>query len=176
MLYAEAIDLLGLVNPTQAEIKKVYRQLVRELHPDAGGSDSDFCRLHEAYQTALAGPEAEPEEACNTYSSNNSQPIIVVSIILIALSTIWSALCAKFGLHYIAINWVCDITFKQLFFIGVVAYLIYTIYKQPDRLIILALMAFVAFLGWQELSPFYSQLICLIDNISSAFVQTANVF
>lgn len=45
-------ELLGVpANASAAEIKSAYRALVRSLHPDAGGEESTFQRLHEAYET-----------------------------------------------------------------------------------------------------------------------------
>ncbi|MBA3825424.1 MAG: DnaJ domain-containing protein [Ktedonobacterales bacterium] len=39
---------------TKREIKNAYRRQARKLHPDAGGDDAAFKRLHEAYRRALA--------------------------------------------------------------------------------------------------------------------------
>jgi len=38
-------------NSTQDEIKKSYRKLVKEKHPDVGGSEDDFKKISVAYET-----------------------------------------------------------------------------------------------------------------------------
>ncbi|GAA2344539.1 DnaJ domain-containing protein [Saccharopolyspora halophila] len=49
-------ELLGLRrDASAAEVKSAYRTLARTMHPDVGGSDSDFRLLQEAYDT-LADP------------------------------------------------------------------------------------------------------------------------
>lgn len=45
---------LGLKPPTSRDqIKRAYRTLSLKLHPDQGGSDEEFVKLHSAYETAL---------------------------------------------------------------------------------------------------------------------------
>jgi molecular chaperone DnaJ len=45
-------EILGVdEKATQDEIKKVYRKLAKENHPDAGGDEENFKRIAEAYDT-----------------------------------------------------------------------------------------------------------------------------
>jgi len=57
-----AFDQLGIdQSATEAEIKKAYRGLVKEVHPDQGGTQAEFTQVQEAYTTALN--HAEPATA-----------------------------------------------------------------------------------------------------------------
>ncbi len=47
------IDFQHLETLSLKEIKKIYRQEARKLHPDAGGSHEDFIKLSEAYKTIV---------------------------------------------------------------------------------------------------------------------------
>ena len=38
---------------SNAEIKAAYRQLVKQHHPDVGGSPDNFLRVSEAYQQLI---------------------------------------------------------------------------------------------------------------------------
>ena len=50
----EALDVLGLKRgSSQDAIKKSYRRLVKNHHPDIGGSADEFRRINEAYQFLL---------------------------------------------------------------------------------------------------------------------------
>jgi len=52
----EALRVLGLERgATDAEIKKAYRRLSLQHHPDKGGNADDFVRIHEAYETLSRG-------------------------------------------------------------------------------------------------------------------------
>lgn len=45
-------DILGVKeNATQEDIKKIYRKLAKENHPDAGGSEEKFKKISQAYDT-----------------------------------------------------------------------------------------------------------------------------
>ncbi|MAB55780.1 MAG: molecular chaperone DnaJ [Synechococcus sp. CPC35] len=51
---SEALKVLGLEpGATQQMIRKAYRRLVKQHHPDVGGSKAAFRRVHEAYQLLL---------------------------------------------------------------------------------------------------------------------------
>ncbi len=51
---SEALKVLGLKpGATQQMIRKAYRRLVKQHHPDVGGSKAAFRRVHEAYQLLL---------------------------------------------------------------------------------------------------------------------------
>lgn len=54
-------EILGVSeDATQDEIKKAYRKLAREYHPDAGGDEEKFKEINEAYET-LSDPEKRKE-------------------------------------------------------------------------------------------------------------------
>lgn len=54
-------EILGVSeDATQDEIKKAYRQLARENHPDAGGDEEKFKEINAAYET-LSDPEKRRE-------------------------------------------------------------------------------------------------------------------
>ena len=43
-------EILGLnKNATQSDIKKAYRKLAKEKHPDSGGNEDEFKEIGEAY-------------------------------------------------------------------------------------------------------------------------------
>ena len=45
-------EVLGVQeNATQDEIKKAYRKLAKENHPDTGGDEVKFKKVSEAYET-----------------------------------------------------------------------------------------------------------------------------
>lgn len=55
----EALDVLGLRGPADAAtVKRAYRRLARELHPDAGGDADQFQRVRTAFETIGGGTAA----------------------------------------------------------------------------------------------------------------------
>ncbi len=49
----DAFEFLGLSRDADADaVQSAYRERVKELHPDQGGSEAEFKRLQEAYNTA----------------------------------------------------------------------------------------------------------------------------
>ena len=51
---AEAFYILGLkCGASHEAIKRSYRHLVKQHHPDLGGSADEFCKVHEAYQQLM---------------------------------------------------------------------------------------------------------------------------
>ena len=68
-------------NATQDEIKKAYRKLAKENHPDTGGNDEMFKKINEAYSvigdsTKRKGYDFEPEHDRQndfSFSSHNAQ-------------------------------------------------------------------------------------------------------
>lgn len=54
----EALDVLGLRGPAAAEdVKRAYRRLARELHPDAGGDTAAFQRVRAAFEAIGGGTD-----------------------------------------------------------------------------------------------------------------------
>mgnify|MGYP002049081262 CR=1 FL=1 len=54
MFEREALSILKLERgASQDEIKKAYRKLSLEHHPDKGGDSAAFIRVHEAYEARL---------------------------------------------------------------------------------------------------------------------------
>jgi DnaJ-class molecular chaperone len=52
---ADEFTLLGIERgATKRDIKNAYRRQARKLHPDAGGDEDAFKRLHDAYRRVLA--------------------------------------------------------------------------------------------------------------------------
>ena len=73
MMYSEAIQFLNLNYPvTQDSIKKAYRKLARQYHPDAGGDAEQFKELTQAYEAAIKGPIYEYREDTYTASDTSS--------------------------------------------------------------------------------------------------------
>lgn len=65
MLYSDALKELGVSSgASDEEIKKAYRKLARQWHPDLNGDDpgavKKFQRIQEAYDTLQEGPPASP--------------------------------------------------------------------------------------------------------------------
>jgi hypothetical protein len=53
-LLPRCLGVLGLSWPcTVAEVKQAYRRLVKQAHPDGGGTQDEFLALQEAYEQAL---------------------------------------------------------------------------------------------------------------------------
>ena len=49
-----AFNILGLkLGASQELIKKAYRQLVKQHHPDLGGSAEEFRKINDAYQLLM---------------------------------------------------------------------------------------------------------------------------
>ena len=54
----EALRVLGLQGPVDATaVKRAYRRLARELHPDAGGDATAFQRVQQAYERIGGGSD-----------------------------------------------------------------------------------------------------------------------
>ncbi|RNF11067.1 putative chaperone DNAJ protein [Trypanosoma rangeli] len=76
-----ALAVLGLderVCYSEAEVKAAYRRQVKILHPDAGGSASRFCELHDAYCSLCGGRKSTDatSETCDGspfYTNAHSQ-------------------------------------------------------------------------------------------------------
>ena len=52
MFESDALRTLGLKKgATQEEIKKAYKRLAREHHPDKGGDSNEFIKIHDAYES-----------------------------------------------------------------------------------------------------------------------------
>ena len=74
---SKALSILGLEgNPTKSEVRKVFRKLAFELHPDRGNDTSDeFARVSDAYQLLFETAEDEPAPAA-TASARVSRPSV----------------------------------------------------------------------------------------------------
>ena len=68
MFESDALRTLGLrKNATPEEIKKAYKRLAREHHPDKGGDSNEFIKISEAYESLQGGgsgaaPAGTPSE------------------------------------------------------------------------------------------------------------------
>ena len=55
MFESDALRTLGLrKGATPEEIKKAYKRLAREHHPDKGGDSNEFIKIHDAYESLKA--------------------------------------------------------------------------------------------------------------------------
>ena len=60
--------ILGISHgAARTEIRAAFRRRVLECHPDAGGSDAEFCKLREAYESLTITPETREDEAARIY-------------------------------------------------------------------------------------------------------------
>jgi hypothetical protein len=74
---ASAFHILGLEpGASLGEVEHAYRRLVREHHPDAGGSHEDAVRIIAAHDTARAWLESRPEPVApsQTMDACENQP------------------------------------------------------------------------------------------------------
>ena len=55
--YGVTTSGLSVHTVTPAELKKHYTKLLKKVHPDKGGSDADFRKLHEAYEQWQQQPQ-----------------------------------------------------------------------------------------------------------------------
>ena len=62
----DALSILGMSgNPTKAEIKRVFRKLALEMHPDRGvTSHEEFAKINDAYREALDHAEKGAAPVC----------------------------------------------------------------------------------------------------------------
>ena len=60
MFESDALRTLGLrKGATPEEIKRAYKRLAREHHPDKGGDSNEFIKIHDAYES-LSQPGGAP--------------------------------------------------------------------------------------------------------------------
>ena len=61
MFESDALRTLGLrKGATPEEIKKAYKRLAREHHPDKGGDSDAFIKIHDAYESLQGGGSSAP--------------------------------------------------------------------------------------------------------------------
>ena len=61
MFESDALRTLGLSKgATPEEMKKAYKRLAREHHPDKGGDSNEFIRIHDAYESLQGGGGGAP--------------------------------------------------------------------------------------------------------------------
>jgi len=70
----ETLDLPPLV--TRADVKKRYRQLARQYHPDRQGIEADMEKINAAYEVLIAYIDGfryrfDPEEIAQQYPEGN---------------------------------------------------------------------------------------------------------
>ena len=61
MFESDALRTLGLrKGATPEEIKRAYKRLAREHHPDKGGDSNEFIKIHDAYESLQGGSSGAP--------------------------------------------------------------------------------------------------------------------
>ena len=60
-------------NATQDEIKKSFRKLAKENHPDKGGDENTFKKINEAYETLSDENKRNQYDNRNNNSNENSR-------------------------------------------------------------------------------------------------------
>lgn len=64
--YDEAFAVLGLPETaSEAEVRRAYREKVKEAHPDQGGDEAEFRRVREAYATAREAAAGDASAGTN---------------------------------------------------------------------------------------------------------------
>lgn len=186
MMYQEAILYLGLNYPvTQDSIKKAYRRLAREYHPDAGGSEEHFKRLTQAYQVALQGPEytaSDTSRNCNNGNTKNYNgtyysprtyydPVYSYIIYLAIAGIMLGALMIfdmYFGLRFMAQSLLNSINYFHVSIALIIGFVVISICRNPARLLIYGAFAIFIFFAFKELSPYYWQITDMFNQFSSA--------
>lgn len=76
----ESVELLGLDSDeekirelSESEVKSAYRDIVKEVHPDQGGSSEEFKEVKEAYDILLDFVDSAGQSSYTKSSSQNTQ-------------------------------------------------------------------------------------------------------
>lgn len=75
MSMREACDVLGVPPDADAEqVRRAYRRLARECHPDLGGDAAEFHRLQDAAQALLGDSRPQPPRNASPSTSRMTRP------------------------------------------------------------------------------------------------------
>jgi len=186
MQYQDAIRFLNIEYPvTQDSVKSAYRRLVKQYHPDAGGSDELFKKLTQAYKVALQGPEYDYKETCReTYNDDyhsyshfkvDSTYIMAGSILLAVLAFV-TVLEFRYD-YYLAFSRFCQTVQPYLFIMlaGIVCLLLFS-RRIGAGVVICIIFLTMGYFAYQETVPIFSQHIQNIDNIVSTMNYYSNSF
>ena len=193
MMYSEAIQFLNLEYPiTNNDIKKAYRRLAKDFHPDAGGSEELFKRLTQAYEVALQGPVYQETFTAsdnsdtrdynnyntrnynNTYSSQSYEPFFSYIIYLAVAGIILGALMIfdmYFDLRFMAQNVLNSITYVHIAIALIFVFITVNIYRNPAKLLLYFALVIFAVIAWQELAPYYWQVVDMLNQFDIAINQ-----
>lgn len=193
MMYSEAIQFLNLNYPvTQDSIKKAYRRLAKDYHPDAGGNAEQFKKLTWAYEVALQGPVYQETFTAsdnsdtrdynnyntrnynNTYSSQSYEPFFSYIIYLAVAGIILGALMIfdmYFDLRFMAQNVLNSISYLHIVIALIVGFVVISIYHNPAKLLLYGVLIIFAVIAWQELAPYYWQITDIFNQFDAAISQ-----
>lgn len=193
MMYSEAIQFLNLNYPvTQDSIKKAYRRLAKDYHPDAGGNAEQFKKLTWAYEVALQGPVYQETFTAsdnsdtrdynnyntrnynNTYSSQSYEPFFSYIIYLAVAGIILGALMIfdmYFDLRFMAQNVLNSISYLHIVIALIVGFVVISIYHNPAKLLLYGVLIIFAVIAWQELAPYYWQITDIFSQFNTAINQ-----
>lgn len=193
MMYSEAIQFLNLNYPvTQDSIKKAYRKLAREYHPDTGGSADQFKQLTRAYEVALQGPVYQETFTAsdnsdtrdysnyntrnynNTYSSQSYEPFFSYIIYLAVAGIILGALMIfdmYFDLRFMFQDLLNSLTYLHVVITFIVGFVFISIYRNPAKLLFYFALVIFAVIAWQELAPYYWQITDIFSQFNTAINQ-----
>ncbi len=194
MMYSEAIQFLNLDYPvTQDGIKQAYRRLARQYHPDAGGDAEQFKRLTQAYEAAIKGPVYEDRETTysasdtssncnnyntrnynNTYYSQSYEPFFSYIIYLAVAGIILGALMIfdmYFDIRFMVQDLLNSITYFHVAVALIVGFVVISIYRNPAKLLLYFALVIFAVIAWQELAPYYWQVVDMLNQFDIAINQ-----
>jgi len=194
MMYSEAIQFLNLNYPvTQDSIKKAYRRLARQYHPDAGGNAEQFKQLTQAYKVALQGPVCQETYTASdysdtrdynnyntrnyndTYSSKTYYDPVFSYIIYLAVAGIILAafmiLDMFFNIRFMFQDLLNSITYLHVAIALIVGFVVISIYHNPAKLLFYFALATFAIIAWQELAPYYWQVVDMFNQFDTAINQ-----
>lgn len=189
MMYSEAIQFLNLNYPvTQDSIKKAYRRLARQYHPDAGGNAEQFKQLSQAYKVALQGPVSQETYTASNYSDTGNynnyntrnysdtyyDPVLSCIIYLAIAGIILGALMIfdmYFDIRFMVQDLLNSITYVHIAIAFVIGFVAFSVYRNPAKLLLYGALAIFTVIVWQELLPYCWQITDIFNQFDAAISQ-----